>query len=120
MFEGIRKESVSKEPIVAIYSWRKKPHQYGRDPQKRTSGYLNAKVIEDSDTKFNFIASVGNGISKHYGIKVGNRIEGVWKNPPDGGKFYLEKDPRNPRHYKGGINDPYLSDWADLELVITD
>jgi len=113
------KGSISK-PATVI--WKKKPHQYGREPEKRTSGYLNATLTEDSDTKFCFTVHISDSIKSHYnGRKVGgDRIKGSWRNPPDGGKWYLDRDKNNLKLYKGGINDPYLSDWAYFELEILD
>ncbi|KKR47078.1 MAG: hypothetical protein UT80_C0011G0009 [Parcubacteria group bacterium GW2011_GWC1_40_13] len=113
------KGGISK-PTTVI--WKKKPHQYGREPEKRTSGYLNATLTEDSDTKFCFTVHVGRNEDSHYnGRKVGgDRIEGSWRNPPDGGKWYLKRDMKNSKLYKGGIDDPYLSDWAYFELEILD
>ena len=112
--------NVISKPATVI--WKKKPHQYGREPEKRTSGYLNATLTKDSDTKFCFTVHVGRNEDSHYnGRKVGgDRIKGSWRNPPDGGKWYLDRDKNNLKLYKGGINDPYLSDWAYFELEILD
>ena len=114
------KMNVISKPAAVI--WKKKPDQYGREPEKRTSGYLNATLTEDSDTKFCFAVHVGRNEDSHYnGRKVGgDRIEGSWRNPPDGGKWYLKRDMKNSKLYKGGIDDPYLSDWAYFELEILD
>lgn len=112
---------VNSKGTPASYIWKKKPHQYGHNPEKRTSGYLNAVVTKNDEKNFCFTVNV-NGIDSHYTgkyVDVGkNRIEGAWRNPPNGGKWYLEKDEKKPNFFKGGITDLDLEGWADLELEI--
>ena len=75
--------------IPASVIWKKKPHQYGRVPEDRTSGYLNATITEDSETKFCFTVDTTNGKSYYTGRRSDkeSKIEGSWINSPDGGKW---------------------------------
>lgn len=111
---------ISELSIPATVIWKKKPHQYGSNPEKRTSGYMNATVTEDNDDKFCFTVHVNrNEDSHYYGRKVeGGRIEGSWRNPPNGGNWHLEKDEHNPKLYNGEISDIDLPDWAYLQLEL--
>ena len=117
-----KKESVVKLSIPASYVWKKKDYQYGKNPNKRTSGYLNATITEDNDEKFCFIVHVGRGGKSYYdGRKLDSgKIEGNWRNPPNGGDWRLEIDKNNPKLYKGEISDLDLDGWAYLELLKLD
>lgn len=113
---GIKGKSL----LTASCIWKKKPNQYGYNPNQKTSGYLNATIIENkTDGKFCFTVHFGSINIYYTGKYIGeNRIEGIWRNPPDGGKWYLEKDRKNPNFFKGEITDLDLEGWADLELEI--
>ncbi|MDE1988163.1 MAG: hypothetical protein KGJ58_00805 [Patescibacteria group bacterium] len=114
----VPKHFKTKSSMPASYIWIKKPHQYGSNPEKRTSGHLNATVTEDGD-KFCFTVHISrNEDSHYYGRKVGDRIEGSWINSPNGGNWYLKKDKNNPKLYRGEISDIDLPDWAYLQLEL--
>lgn len=116
----------------ALYSWKKKDHQYGFDPGQRFGGPYNAQITRNDSSHFCFTVFSPDGKKMAYftGRKEDGGIirgSGCWQNNPrggrdgrDGGDFYLKMDSRDPRLYEGECTDSDLPDGVYIKLRITD
>lgn len=113
-----------KHPIKAVYSWKKKPNQYGYNPEQRFGGPFDAKITRNNDRNFSFVVYTRMGECYFDGWKIEGtkKIEGRWRCPKtgDGGKWELQEDTRRPGMYTGIETDSYLPEGKPSELIIID
>jgi len=112
----------------AIHWWEKEPHQYGENPEMRSSYPMEATVMQNYDGVFifkSFYTHKGRSeFSLFQGefdeeIHKGTRIKGFWNQdqPVNGGKWYLECISEDCREFKGKLVGK-AGEWIPMFLKI--
>ena len=122
------KEGEKSLKVYAIHWWEKEPHQYGENPEMRSSYPMEATVMQNYDGVFifkSFYTHKGRSeFSLFQGefdeeIHKGTRIKGFWNQdqPVNGGKWYLECISEDCREFKGKLVGK-AGEWIPMFLKI--